>query len=100
MIHLMTGVEEPGRLIVRSRVFFECGRFEDCIQECREYLKLRSGDYAVSVRLAECLLKLGITDETQSILDYCESVTKSYLQEDSAILDLNYILTLKEQLPL
>lgn len=105
LLHLMTGVEEPGRLIVRSRVFFECSRFEECVKECREYLKLRPGDYTVSMRLAECLLKLGISDEIAGILEYCESIMRSYLQEDSSMLlkikytrDLNHILTLKEQL--
>ena len=103
LLHLMTGVEEPGRLIVRSRVFFECGQFDDCARECREYLKLRPGDYAISMRLAECLLKIEPTGDIRSLLEYCEITVNSYLQEESNCClkskyarDLHHILILKE----
>lgn len=74
---LMTGVEEPGRLIVRSRVFYECGLLEDCARECREYLKLRPGDYSISILLAECL---GSGEESDLLLNFAESTLKFYIQ--------------------
>ena len=78
---LMTGVEEPGRLIVRSRVYFECKLFRDCVKECREYLKLRPGDYTISIRLAQSLLFLGSPEDEEEIhilLEFVKVTLKSY----------------------
>lgn len=84
LLPLMTGVEEPGRLIVRSRVFFECSLFEDCARECREYLKLRPGDYTMAIRLAQSLGKCDSEndrDEIESLFSYAESTLKSYVEQ-------------------
>lgn len=80
LLHLMTGVEEPGRLIVRSRVYFESKMYEECIKECREYLKLRPGDYTISIRLAQCLRATNSSDtqELKNLLEYAENLLKSY----------------------
>lgn len=82
LLPLMTGVEEPGRLIVRSRVYLESNLHEECIKECREYLKLRPGDYAISIRLAHCLKATNSSDteEIKNLLEYSEDVLKSYLE--------------------
>lgn len=101
---LMTGVEEPGRLIVRSRVYFECQMFLECVKECREYLKLRPGDYIISVRLAECLIKLNELESAEILLDYCETTISSYLKETNGPFyakftkDLDYVILLKQSL--
>ena len=106
LLPLMTGVEEPGRLIVRSRVFEECELFEECVKECKEYLKLRPGDYAISIRLVKSLLKLECTDieDIRNLLEYCESTLNSYLHESDQFKhkytkDLNRVLELKRGLP-
>jgi hypothetical protein len=84
LLPLMTGVEEPGRLIVRSRVYFECKLYKECVKECREYLRLRPGDYIISSRLAQSLLALGAPEdkeEIEKILEFVESTLKSYLDQ-------------------
>lgn len=82
LLPLMTGVEEPGRLIVRSRVYFESKLYEECIRECREYLKLRPGDYTISIRLAQCLKATDSSnlEEIKILLEYSENILKSYLE--------------------
>lgn len=79
LLPLMTGVEEPGRLIVRSLVFYECGLFDKCARECREYLKLRPGDYSISIRLAECIGSS--CEESVSLLSSVESTLISYMEQ-------------------
>lgn len=84
LLPLMTGVEEPGRLIVRSRAFFECKLFNECVKECREYLKLRPNDYAISIRLAQSLVILGSPEdqeEIKNIFEFVENTLKSYLEQ-------------------
>lgn len=84
LLPLMTGVEEPGRLIVRSRVYFECKFFNECVKECREYLKLRPGDYIISIRLAQSLLALGSPEdqeEINNIFQFVENTLNSYLKQ-------------------
>lgn len=100
LLNLMTGVEEPGRLIVRSRVFFDCELYEDCIKECREYLKLRPGDYSITIRLAHSLRKLNSSenaDEIDSLLNYAESTIITYIEQtkESPRLNDKYIRDLE-----
>ena len=84
LLPLMTGVEEPGRLIVRSRVFFECKLFNECVKECREYLKLRPNDHVISIRLGQSLMALGSPEdqeEIKNIIEFVENTLKSYLEQ-------------------
>ena len=101
LLPLLTGVEEPGRLIVRSRVYFECALYSECVAECREYLKLRPGDYVISMRLAESLINLRSIDaeEVESLLDFCETTLKTYIVSGSLKYekDLEHIYKLKQQ---
>ena len=101
LLPLHTGVEEPGRLIVRSRVYFECALYSECVTECREYLKLRPGDYIISMRLAECLINLRSAEagEVESLLDFCETTLKTYVVSGSLKYerDLEHIYKLKQQ---
>ena len=103
LLPLLTGVEEPGRLIVRSRVYFECALYKECADECREYLKLRPGDYIISMRLAECLINLKCTEtaeEVESLLNFCETTLKTYnsLNSPKYEKDLEHIYKLKQQI--
>lgn len=103
LLPLMTGVEEPGRLIVRSRVFFGCKDYKQCGRECRNYLNLRSGDYSMTMRLTECLInELSLSsstiiinnenkliEEIQVNLKLVENILIGYLDLDSVICNLN-----------
>lgn len=84
LLPLLTGVEEPGRLIVRSRVYFACKLFSESAAECREYLKLRPGDYTISLCLVQCLRAINSSqneEEIKNIVDYIETTLKSYLEQ-------------------
>ena len=84
ILPLMTGVEEPGRLIIRSLVFIECGCFDDSVKECREYLKLRPGDYSITIRLADCLQRLDCVnncEEIMSLLSFAESTLSMCIEQ-------------------
>lgn len=79
LLPLMDGVEEPGRLIVKSRVYFETGNYEKCIEECRKFLALRPGDYLIATRLAECMILLGRPgDEVTNLLSHAQRTVSSY----------------------
>ena len=105
LLPLMTGVEEPGRLIVSSRVFFECKLYSECVKECRDYLKLRPGDYTISIRLAQSLKAIGSPEdvkEIKSIFEYVESILNSYIDQtrtgklhDKYLRDLEQLKNLK-----
>ena len=84
LLPLLDGVEEPGRLIVKSNVFFETARYEYCVVECRKYLALRPGDYHIATRLAECLVLLGNRgEEVNRLLMYALQISESYLQDEN-----------------
>lgn len=110
LLPLLKGVEEPGRLIVSIRIYFECRRFGECAQECREFLKLRPGDYFISMRLAECILRTedytgSNKDEVDSLLLFAESTLKSYLEQvklgglfEKYRRDLEYLESIKKMM--
>jgi hypothetical protein len=77
LLHFMTGVEEPGRLVVRGKIFLECKKYSECIKECREYLQLRPGDYKVSLWLLKCLIK---TDPESSEIPNLHSAIEGVLR--------------------
>lgn len=87
LLPLLDGVEEPGRLIVKSSVYFETDHYSECIAECRKFLALRPGDYLIATRLAECLIALGNRndedDEVQRLLCYSRQTIESYLNDAS-----------------
>lgn len=97
LLPLMTGVEEPGRLIIRSRVYFECKEYKQCAQECRNYLNLRSGDYIVTMRLTECLINElstiiinnDLIEEIKINLKALKNTLLGYLDSDSVNNNLN-----------
>lgn len=99
LLHLMTGVEEPGRLLVRSRVFYECGRFAECAQECQEYLRLRPGDYFVSLRLVDCIKRSHLMESStinvEDVLDQAENTLESYISESDDPIRAKYIRDLE-----
>lgn len=82
LLPLMDGVEEPGRLIVKSRVYFETGKYQECIEECRKFLALRPGDYLIATRLAECMIILGqANEEVTNLLNYAQRTVSSYYSD-------------------
>ena len=92
LLHLMTGVEEPGRLIVRSRVFFECKEYKHCAQECRDYLYLRPGDYIVIMLLTECLINdLSINNENGDLIQVIKINLTTVENILIGYLDLDYV---------
>ena len=84
LLPLLDGVEEPGRLIVKSNVYFETSRYDECIVECRKYLALRPGDYFIATRLAECLIMAGNRgEEVHRLLAYALQIVESYLYDEN-----------------
>lgn len=79
LLPLLDGVEEPGRLIIKSKIFSETKHFRECAEACREYLSLRSGDYQISIRLAQCLLQIDGSDrlEILNLLTYALNTVQS-----------------------
>lgn len=57
LLAALDGVEEPGRLIVKSRVYHAVRDHVACARECRSFLALRPGDHFMMARLADCLLR-------------------------------------------